>query len=475
MLSPFALLKRALRQRGSLALLFSLTGCGLMGGSMLGCGMNSSIAQRGDPFLDTESESVAIAESESLDEEVGRAKVVSAIEPIQYEAPQRVAAIPTAANPTGVNPNTARLAPRQRVPEAAIERIAGGPREIYDTPMGCPPDGCPPQGGQFENCPPGRCPPGCRQDGLPCPACDGMGEDEYLCDGGDRDYPIHYEAGQMAGLDTEDAAVEYRDSTGKLRVLPTNKVCIYSPRFSAITAINEPNENQTFGQLAGSKGAIKGGDIVRQQALADHHQRDRLSRFDRRKRGSELFNPTLRDELHNAVAPEIHDQTIIVYNDFTYIRTGIMVREEEARLKLGIQGALDWTRVQNPVIAGHLNAASKIESSFRGMEMTGREPPSKPGILKICKLADRRVAKQGDIVTFTIRYDNLGDLPVSNVNITDNLTPRMEYIPDSATCDRAGKLIAEDNFEGSLILKWVLDEPVLGHTGGTISFKARVR
>jgi len=456
MLSPIALLKRALRQRGSLALLFSLTGCGLMGGGLLGCGMNSSIAQRGDPFLNTEDESIAIANAESMDEEVGRAQVVPEISPVQYEAPQRVAAIPTVT--------------RQRVPEAAIERIAGGPREIFDGPAGCPPGS-----GHPDGCPTGMCPPGCRQDGLPCPACDGLGEDEYLCDGGDRDYPIHYEGGELAGLDTEDTVVEYHDSNGKLRVTPTNKVCIYAPRFSAITAINEPNENHTAGQPIGSKAAVKGGDIVRQQGTADHHQRDRLSRFDRRKRGSQLFNPTLRDEMHNVVSPEIHDQTIIAYNDFTYIRTGILIRGEEARLKLGIQGAIDLTRVQNPVIAGHLNAASKIESSLRGMELVGREPPSKPSILKICKLADRRQAQQGDIVTFTIRYDNLGDLPVSDVVITDNLTPRMEYIPDSATCDRAGKLVAEDNNEGSLILKWVLDEPVLGHTGGTISFKARVR
>ena len=455
MLSPFALLKRALRQRGSLALLFSLTGCGLMGGGLVGCGMNSSIAQQGDPFLDTESESIAIAKSASLDETAGRAKVVSEIAPIQYEAPQSLAAPAVTV---------------ERVPEAAIERLPGGPREIFDGPVGCPPGSGHPGG-----CPTGSCPPGWRHDGLPCPPLDNFGEDEYLCDGGDRDYPIHYEAGHMAGLDTEDAVVEYNDSNGDLRVQPTNKVCIYAPRFSAITAINEPNENHTAGQPVGAKLAVQGGDISRQQVVTNHHQRDRLGKVHLRKRGSQLFNPTLRDEMHNVVSPTIHDQTIIAYNDFTYVRTGILVREEQARLKLGIQGAIDWTRVQNPIIAGHLNAASKIEASFRGMELIGREPPSKPGILKICKLADRRQAQPGDIVTFTIRYDNLGDLPVSNVVITDNLTPRMEYVPDSATCDRPGKLVVEDNNEGSLILRWILDEPVLGHTGGTISFKAKVR
>jgi len=51
------------------------------------------------------------------------------------------------------------------------------------------------------------------------------------------------------------------------------------------------------------------------------------------------------------------------------------------------------------------------------------------------KLADKQIAKPGDIVTFTIRYDNIGDREVHDVVIIDNLTPRLEYIEDSAECD----------------------------------------
>src|SRR5262249_10188267 len=33
--------------------------------------------------------------------------------------------------------------------------------------------------------------------------------DEYLCDGGDRDWPVHYTSRERYGLDTEDTIAEY--------------------------------------------------------------------------------------------------------------------------------------------------------------------------------------------------------------------------------------------------------------------------
>ena len=59
--------------------------------------------------------------------------------------------------------------------------------------------------------------------------------------------------------------------------------------------------------------------------------------------------------------------------------------------------------------------------------------------------------------------------------VDDNLSPRLEYIEDSAECDAKGRLDVQDNGEGSLILKWILDEPVPGGKGGVVSFKALVR
>jgi uncharacterized repeat protein (TIGR01451 family) len=91
------------------------------------------------------------------------------------------------------------------------------------------------------------------------------------------------------------------------------------------------------------------------------------------------------------------------------------------------------------------------------------------------KIADREVAVRGDEITFTIRYDNLGDNDLFNIVILDNLTPRLEFIDDSDASNRPGELVIEENGHGSHILKFVIDDPLPGHEGGVLQFKARVR
>ena len=77
----------------------------------------------------------------------------------------------------------------------------------------------------------------------------------------------------------------------------------------------------------------------------------------------------------------------------------------------------------------------------------------------------------------TIHFQNVGDFPVYDVRISDNLTPRLEYVPGSASIDELhpGEVVAEPNGEGSQILTFILDEHLEGHSSGTITFEARVK
>ena len=90
-------------------------------------------------------------------------------------------------------------------------------------------------------------------------------------------------------------------------------------------------------------------------------------------------------------------------------------------------------------------------------------------------MADRQTALPGEIVTFRIEYENIGDLPLSEINIVDNLTPRLGYVPDSGISSRAAILGVTDNGEGSVILSWKLNDALPGKTRGFVTFKARVR
>ena len=153
-----------------------------------------------------------------------------------------------------------------------------------------------------------------------------------------------------------------------------------------------------------------------------------------------------------------------------------MQQAEEPRLAASIQSAVVWTRDQNPVVTAKSEVAGELRSRFQQQELVGQENRfNGKGKLRIVKLADQRIARPGDVVTFTIRFDNIGDREVYEVVIVDNLTPRLEYIDESATCDLSARLAAEDNGEGSVILRWELEEPLPGRKGGVATFQARVR
>ena len=300
--------------------------------------------------------------------------------------------------------------------------------------------------------------------------------DEYLCDGGDRDYPIHYSEDQMLGLDSEDAAVEYRDDLGKRHVKPSNRVCVYSPRFAAVTSVTQSIEDVGGGRPRQAISATTGVGLANREGTFAQHQRDASERLVTRSRGSGLTTGAAADVVDRPTAIHGHVHTTTPALDFAFLRTGLMKQSEEARLAESIQSAIVWTRDQNPVVTAKSEQAVVLKSEFKDQELVGQENRfNGKGKLRIVKSADKRIAEPGDIVKFSIRYDNIGDREVRDVVIVDNLTPRLEYVEDSATCDVDGVLEVEDNGEGSVILRWVLDEPLRGRSGGVVTFQARVR
>ncbi|MEM1063688.1 MAG: hypothetical protein AAGJ97_15290, partial [Planctomycetota bacterium] len=75
--------------------------------------------------------------------------------------------------------------------------------------------------------------------------------DEYICDGGDRGVPAYgLDPTSALGLETEDAVARYTDAVGKTHVIPTNRVCVYAPRFGAVRTLSRPAGNSSITSLA---------------------------------------------------------------------------------------------------------------------------------------------------------------------------------------------------------------------------------
>lgn len=335
---------------------------------------------------------------------------------------------------------------------------------------------CPPAGPRWPAAGPDPLAPGmmaCDVCNLPSPE---KYDDEYLCDGGDRDIPVHYDEYNRVSLDTEDTIVEYTDRMGREKLRPSNRVCVYAPRFSSVRTVTRPHEDYGANEVAGVGQLARTGGMSSRLKASKGVQRTMLGGIAVRSRAGGLDMEEGQGTVAQLRSPSTHDKLLNIYEALTFVRFGRVDDADSARLNYGIQAASVWTRTTFPVITAKTDMVLEGHFSQSAVDLTVVDDKNKkPEDLRIVKLADKKTARPGDEIEFTIRYDNLGDDEAFHIRIVDNLTPRLDYINDSATSDRAGRLVLQDNGEGSQILVWELDEPLPGKTGGTVTFKARVR
>ncbi len=431
---------------------------GLLSAGLASCAnMKEGLVQ--DPFLSAGPDEWADAGKTGEEKsDQGSAKSIAGI-PLPVNSPE---------GPVLANHNQVRQV-QQLVPadEAPAETVISAP--------------CPPGLVVFPGqCPPaviGVCPPVVPGwiGGAAIPPNPKLFPDEYLCDGGDRGYPVRYDVETRLGLETEDTVAEYTDHTGSLHVKPTNKVCVYAPRFGAMRSIGSPILETAVHKVASADKFTGGAGMRNQIVTARHRQNIAPGKYRTRERASDIDVGLRSSAVAQGQTVVSHTKLVNTFEDFQFVRSGLLAQTEEVRLAKGIQAAAAWSRSQFPVIAAQTEQAQEVLSEFRAQAVVGRESKQKPGRLRIVKMADKDVAQPGETITFTIRYDNLGELPLYKIRIIDNLTPRLGYVEDSETSDRAGRLLIQDNEEGSVILEFELDEPLPGGKGGVVTFQAKVR
>ena len=130
---------------------------------------------------------------------------------------------------------------------------------------------------------------------------------------------------------------------------------------------------------------------------------------------------------------------------------------------LGLQVVVD--KVQ-PVIAIDLKRVQEIETI---------DSDENNNILRVVKIASTIAARPGDIVEFTIRFDNISNKKIGNVTIIDNLTSRLEYVANSAESTHHADFVTKPNSVGSSRLRWEIRDPIQPGEGGIVRFKCLVR
>ena len=344
-----------------------------------------------------------------------------------------------------------------------FEMVTYNPGELID-----PCDGCPP-GVTF-------CPAEERLDPSCCgkDMCD-IYPDEYLVDGCDRDLPVHYYGGSRQGFDTEDTIAEYSDHSGTKHVKKSNRVCVYSPRFGSVRVIEGAGMDVQVNGVIGRTDVTAVGLNHAEQSVDASIRQLPPGGFQSRRRADGAEANTLHEQADQLT--RLSENRRFSQGIEGIGRTGSITSEQllSPELEHQLANAVIWTRELYPVLSASTTQATQIRARFHAEAVIGIDDQAKESEIRIVKLADCSSAEAGDIIHFTIRYFNTGDYDLNDVQIVDNLTPRLHFIPDSAQTSHAGEVLTEDNGEGSQVLTFVLDKPLKGRESGTIEFDVRVK
>lgn len=302
--------------------------------------------------------------------------------------------------------------------------------------------------------------------------------DEYLADGGDRGVKAMVRPDwEIRGLNTQDTIAHYDTIDGRTIVQPSNRVYIYSPRFGAVRQVVSLRQNDQADGWAHvrQRDAMILSDET--QVIASSKQHLQPSRHVSR----DLAGVYRGRQSDGAVSAEVglnsfQQGVFQPFEAMCAIRLGKIESSEMAWLSRGVQAAVTWTNNEAvQVIIDRQRAAAEISDRRLATVYRIEEPPSLPK-LRIIKVASTQAAQPGETVDFTIRFDNIGNQPIGNVTIIDNLTTRLEFVPESDQCSiEDHQFLTQPNEGDSLSLRWEINAPMMSGEGGIIRFQCRVR
>ena len=323
-----------------------------------------------------------------------------------------------------------------------------------------------------------NCPPTNRMETIAASPLADLFPDEYVFDGGDRDNPAGYHGGKRSGFDSEDTVAEFTDHTGESRVTASNRVAVYAPRFGSVRTVTGLLADTKIDRAAGTRDALTVGNLRTGKAAQEHVHDTILSGLETRDRVDGMIASRPPMETRRTDAASQSRKVDEGAEGRSYSGSNTFNRRDGIAQQQQVLNAIVWTRDLYPVITATTTSASEITAEFKVQQTVGVEDERETkGAIHIVKLTDRDVAQSGDVITFTIRFENTGDFDVYDVRIVDNLTPRLDYVTGTAKIDEQhpGAVAVEPNGEGSSILTFTLDNALKGHDGGTITFDAKVR
>lgn len=297
---------------------------------------------------------------------------------------------------------------------------------------------------------------------------------EYIFDGGDRNAKVQVRKDNTyIGLDPEDTVIQYETMDGKVHVDSGCRVAIYAPRFASVRKRYNPVERDFNMQVVNV--AQPHGPKMAQNILPTGEERSRTRYVaDSQTRIVEAVRQGVKPmPAEGIVTPVIMIEEQDTLSLLNLLATGSTRYRDKADLVKGVAAAKAWSTAEEIGILVDGTEPMSVISSQNTNGVTHYE--RKGARIRLCKVASEQMAHPGDTIQFIIRFDNVGEQPVSNLVVTDSLTGRLEYIPDTQKSSREADFLLSPNGAGSETLRWELKRDLGPGEGGLISFECLVR
>ena len=302
---------------------------------------------------------------------------------------------------------------------------------------------------------------------------------EYLVNGDDARMPANVEENwHVNNFGTEDTVAHFDTLNGQTVVEPSNRIHIYAPRFGAIrkieglllegqvTALVEARNQQGSNQ---KRHAIQTSFTEQESQAKYARTKDQVSGIEGQRRSTGMGSASGLGGYNNFQVVD-SDSMMLLQRTFGFdgsTRTQLERGAMNAKAWLGSEGI----RVQINELAPM--TATGIEGAAVYFQVEDKR--SKTSKLRLIKVASKNSALPGEIIEFTLRFDNVGSELIGNVTILDDLTGRLEFLPGTAVASLQSGFAPQPNSSGSFTLRFEITDPLAPGDFGVIQFQCRVR
>jgi len=301
---------------------------------------------------------------------------------------------------------------------------------------------------------------------------------EYLTSGSDSGMPVHVDGWTVHNFGASETVAHFDTLDGRVVVEPSNRVHIYAPRFGAIRKVEGLlHEGQVTALVAARSqqassyhgGAMQTSFAEQEARTGQARMQDQLHGIEAQRRSAGVGSSNTLIEYGNV---QVVDSSSMMLLQRTFgfggaTRTALDRGAMNAKAWQGHEGIKVQVNELAPMIMSNVDGAAVFFQVRDGQMRTSQ--------LRLIKVASKESAQPGEVVEFTLRFDNIGNQLIGNVTILDDLSGRLEFLPGTAVSSLAAGFAPQLNASGSLTMRFEVTDPLPPNGFGVIQFQCRVR